>query len=58
MPKTKQDLSEILQVRVSEEGKTAIEAAADAEHTTTAEWSRRALYEAAGYTKRRSRPRG
>jgi uncharacterized protein (DUF1778 family) len=49
MPKTKQDLSEILQVRVSAEGKQAIEQAADAEHTTIAEFARRALYRAAKY---------
>jgi predicted HicB family RNase H-like nuclease len=57
MPKTKQDLSKILQVRISEEGDAAIAAAAEEEHTTVAEWSRRALYEAAGYTKRK-RTRG
>ena len=49
MPKTKQDLGEILQVRVSKEGKEAIEAAADAEHTSVAEFVRRALYRAAKF---------
>lgn len=54
MPKTKQDLSEILQVRVSKEGKAAIEAAADAEHTTVAEYSRRTLYRASGFGRTRT----
>ena len=48
MPKTK-NLGEIIQVRVSKEGKAAIEAAADAEHTSFAEFARRALYRAAKY---------
>lgn len=47
MPKTRQELSEILQVRVSTEGKAMIEEAADADQTSVAEFSRRALYEAA-----------
>ena len=47
MPKTRQDLSEILQVRVSAEGKAMIEEAADADQTSVAEFSRRALYDAA-----------
>ena len=54
MPKTKQDLSEILQVRVSSEGKTAIEQAAEEEHTTVAEWARRTLYKASRFTKPRT----
>lgn len=49
MPKTRQELSEILQVRVSKEAKTAIEQAADAEHTSVAEFARRALYRAAKF---------
>lgn len=47
MPKTRQELSEILQVRVSKEAKTAIEQAANAERTSVAEFARRALYRAA-----------
>jgi uncharacterized protein (DUF1778 family) len=47
MPKTRQDLSEILQVRVSKEGKALVEQAADADNTSVAEFSRRALYDAA-----------
>jgi uncharacterized protein (DUF1778 family) len=52
MPRTRQDLSEILQVRVSKEGKAAIEKAADEEATTVAEFSRRALYVASRFTTR------
>ena len=47
MPKTRQELSEVLQVRVSAEGKSMIEQAADADQTSVAEFSRRALYDAA-----------
>jgi uncharacterized protein (DUF1778 family) len=54
MPKTRQDLSEILQVRVSKEGKEAIEQAADAEQTTVAEFARRALYQASKFTRTRT----
>jgi uncharacterized protein (DUF1778 family) len=53
MPKTRQDLTEILQVRVSREGKVAIEKAADEEQTTVAEYARRALYQAARFTRTR-----
>jgi uncharacterized protein (DUF1778 family) len=47
MPKTRQDLSELLQVRVSKEAKKMIEDAADADKTSAAEFMRRALYQAA-----------
>lgn len=49
MPKTRQELSEIVQVRVSKEAKEAIEKAADSEHTSVAEFARRALYRAARF---------
>ena len=50
MPKTRHELTEILQVRVSKEGKEAIEKAADEEQTSTAEFARRALYRASRFT--------
>lgn len=50
MPKTRHELTEILQVRVSKEGKAAIEKAADEEATTVAEFARRALYRASKFT--------
>ena len=49
MPKTRQELTEILQVRVSKEGKAAIEQAADDEHTSVAEFARRTLYKASRF---------
>lgn len=57
MPKTKQNLDVILQLRVSADGLEAIDAAAEAEHTSRTEWARRQLYAASGYTKR-SKVRG
>jgi uncharacterized protein (DUF1778 family) len=54
MPKTRQDLSEILQVRVSAEGKQAIEKAADEDNTTVAEFARRAQYKASGFGRSRA----
>jgi uncharacterized protein (DUF1778 family) len=54
MPKTRHELTEILQVRVSKEGKEAIEKAADEEQTTVAEFSRRALYRASRFTSTRT----
>jgi uncharacterized protein (DUF1778 family) len=50
MPKTRHELTEILQVRVSKEGKAALEKAADEEQTTVAEFARRALYRASRFT--------
>lgn len=44
----------MLQVRVSKEAKAAIEAAADAEHTSVAEFSRRALYRASKFNNSRT----
>jgi uncharacterized protein (DUF1778 family) len=55
MPKTQRDLSEILQVRVSHDGKAAIERAAAAEQTTVAEFARRALYQASKFVRRAAR---
>jgi len=49
MPKTRHELTEILQVRVSKEGKAAIEKAAGEEATTVAEFARRALYRASKF---------
>jgi uncharacterized protein (DUF1778 family) len=50
MPKTRHELTEILQIRVSKEGKAAIERAAGEEATTVAEFARRALYRASKFT--------
>lgn len=51
MPKTRQELTEILQVRLTKEALEAIRVAADADHTSVAEFCRRALYKAARYGK-------
>ena len=55
MPKTRNDLTEILQIRVSKEGKVAIERAADEQQTTVAEYSRQALYRASKFTRNPAR---
>jgi len=47
MPKTRQDLTEIMQFRVSTEDKLLIEQASDADRTSVAEFLRRAARDAA-----------
>jgi uncharacterized protein (DUF1778 family) len=49
MPKTRHELTEVLQVRVSKEGKAAIEKAADEEQSSVAEFTRRTLYQASKF---------
>lgn len=47
MPKTRQELTEIMQFRVSREDKRLIDDAADADQTSLAEFLRRAVRDAA-----------
>jgi len=44
----------LIQVRVSPEGKAAIEKASEEEQTSTAEFCRRALYQASRFTRAKS----
>ena len=53
MPRSNQDLTELIQFRVPKSAKAAIERAASRDMTSVSEFARRALYRAA-----KVRPRG